>query len=312
MIVTISIVCSQISAFAQGQPKVNATIDSSRILIGQQFHLRLEAVTDPGEAKISWTNIPDTFNHLQVVERGKIDTVKTGKQEIYSQQVTLTGFDSGHWKIPAFDFGVIPYNQHATPAVISTDSLFIAVNTVPVDTTKPFKPIKNIRSVTVPWTSYLVYILVALIAAGLTWWLIKRRKKPERAAPAKQAPKEPPYELALKALKQLEAEKLWQNNEVKLYYTRLTDILRAYFEQQFGLSAMEQTTDELLQHIKHVTQLNQQRDNIQYILTTGDLAKFAKLQPLPDEHQLCMNKACEIVEWTKPKPVTEELNKLIG
>jgi hypothetical protein len=69
---------------------------------------------------------------------------------------------------------------------------------------------------------------------------------------------------------------------------------------------MEQTSDELLENIKPVTRLNQQRNNLQYILQTADLAKFAKLQPQPEEHESCMKKAYEIIEWTKPAPEKEE------
>lgn len=300
------ITCFPVKALAQNLPQVSATLDSSRILIGRQFHILLQAEANPAAEKIGWANIPDTFDHLQVVERGGIDTTRTGSKEVYRQQITVTGFDSGYWKIPAFDFKVIPAAGAQTPSVLSTDSLFITVNTVPVDTTQPFKPIKDIRFVRIPWTSYLGYILAGLAILALVIWLIRRRK-PEPAAPAvKAAPSAPPYELALKALRELEAEKLWQNNEVKMYYTRLTDILRNYFEKQFGVSAMEQTTGELLQNIKNVTQLNQQKDNIEYILSTADLAKFAKQQPMPSEHQDCMKRALDIVEWTKPRPVVAE------
>ncbi len=285
---------------AQDLPHVSAAIDSTKILIGRQFHILLQAEVNPDGEKIGWANIPDTFDHLQVVERGKIDTARSGSKEVYRQQITVTGFDSGYWRIPAFDFSVIPAGGNAS--TLSTEPLFITVNTVPVDTTQPFKPIKNIRFVKIPWTTYLPYALAALAILALVIWLI-RRKKPEAAGPPAEAPPSaPPYELALKALRQLEAEKLWQNNEVKMYYTRLTDILRNYFEKQFGVSAMEQTTGELLQNIKTVTQLNQQKENIDYILSMADLAKFAKVLPLPSEHQDCMKKAVDIVEWTKPKP----------
>jgi hypothetical protein len=72
---------------------------------------------------------------------------------------------------------------------------------------------------------------------------------------------------------------------------------------------MEQTSDELLQKIKPITKLNQQKNNLQYILQTADLAKFAKLQPVQEDHEASMRKAYEILEWTKPKEEVEQMNK---
>lgn len=289
------------------QPQVTARIDSPRILIGQQFHLYLEAKTDPSRAALRWTPVPDTFHHLMVVSRGKIDTLTQGNLQTYRQSVTLTGFDSGRWQIPAFSFKIIPLNSTDTQQLVSTQPLSVTVNTVAVDTTQPFRPIKNIRTVPVNiWDYWYVLLIAAVLILALVLWLRFRKKKRPQPAVVK-TPGAPPFKTALEALHRLEEEKLWQQGAVKQYYTRLTDILRLYIENQFGIAAMEQTSDELLEHIKPVTRLNQQRESLQYILETGDLAKFAKLQPSPEEHQACLRKAYEVVEWTKPKP--EEVSR---
>lgn len=288
---------------AQAQtPQVSAKIDSPDILIGQRFHLTLEVQSHPGDAQVSWTVIPDTFNHIQVLQRDKMDTLTQARETIFSQKITLTSFDSGLWKIPGFLFRVIQKND--SPAVYtSTDSLFVSVNTVPVDTTQPFKPIKAIRNVPFDIRDYLLYILIglgaAILAVILVLYLVKR-KKPQKPPPP-PPPREKPYDTALKALEKLESEKLWQQDQVKLYYVLLTDILRTYLEDQFGITAPEQTTDELMLSIKKVTVVSQQKDQLESILNTADLVKFAKMQPVASDHEDCMKKALEILEWTRPK-----------
>jgi hypothetical protein len=282
-----------------------ASIDSTAIKIGEQFHVTLEATADPA-TRLVWAEVPDTFNHLLVVNRSKIDTLKQQGKNRYRQQITLTGFDSGHWKIPAFDFKIVSRDTAAQNTNLRTDSLLILVNTVSVDTTKPFKPIKQIRSVPFNILAYWPYILGAVILLAILAYFIFFRKKKPSEKPKKIIPQEPPYEQAIKNLHTLEKEKLWQNNRVKDYYTRLTDILRVYIERQFEINAMEQTSDELLQNIKPITKLNQQQDNLKYILQTADLAKFAKLQPSAEEHETSIKKAYEIVEWTKPRQEAEE------
>jgi hypothetical protein len=280
-------------------PAVSARIDSPSVLIGDQFHLLLEARTDPS-VKINWPSIPDTFDHIQVLTRGKIDTLAGGGQTVYTQRITLTSFDSGLWKVPALIFRV-PGGDSSEQ--LMTDSLFEAVNTVPVDTTQPFRPIRPIHGVPFDIRDYLLYILLgavtALVLAGLIVWLVKRKRP--AGPPAPPPPREKPDEAALKALYSLQSEKLWQRGEVKLYYVRLTDIIRTYLEQQFTIPAMELTTEELMDNIRSVTIVSQQKEALNDILFTADLVKFAKMQPFSEDHIRCMQKAVDLVEWTRPK-----------
>ncbi|WP_217603921.1 hypothetical protein [Chitinophaga sp. GbtcB8] len=291
---------------AQDHYQVKALADTDKIRIGEQVKVELSAKVDLNQLKaaslrLTFPNLPDSFNHWEVVDRSKLDTVtNAGNNETFFKQTfTLTSFDSGRWDIPALRFDVF------SPAGM-VDSAFsepigIDVNTVAVDTTKAFKPIKSVRTVSWNIWDYWLYMAigaaVVLLALGL-WLYFRKRPVKEKVAPA--VPLEPVYDRTLRLLKELDAEKVWQQGNVKEYYTRLTDILRTYFEEQFGIAALEQTTAELLQNIKPVTILNQQRDKLRALLSLADLAKFAKLQPTPQEHEESMYKAVEIVEWTKP------------
>lgn len=284
-----------------GGARVSARVDSTGILIGEQFHLELEASSD-APLQWAWPEVPDSFDHILVVRRGGIDTVHAQGKTVFTQRITLSSFDSGYWQVPAFDFRVVTGDTAAGGGVLETDSLRIMVNTVAVDTTKPFRPIKQIRSVPLNLLAYWPYALGALALIALVLWLTVFRKPKTRETPAPVVPRDPPYEEAVKSLRELEGDKVWQQGKVKEYYTRLTGVLRRYIERQFKVNAMEQTSDELLANIKPVTKLNQQQPNLRYILETADLAKFAKLEPQPDAHEASLRKAYEILEWTRPRP----------
>lgn len=289
---------SSLSAVAQNGVEVKAQADTDKILIGQQIKLRLTATLPGADVNVVFPQLPDSFSHWEVVSRTRLDTVNNGSNKLLSQQIILTSFDSGHWDIPAFKFD-LQHTSGGTDSAFSS-SIGIDVNTVEVDTTKAFKPIKSVRSVAWNFLDYWIPFTAGVVAVGLIIGLIiflmKRRKKVP-VPPAK--PAITPYEAALAQLQQLKQEKVWQN-DTKQYYTRLTDILRTYFEAQFHIPALEQTTEELLLHIKPVTILNQQRDKLRALLSVADLAKFAKLMPAPEEHEAAMQQAQEILEWTKP------------
>ena len=295
-------ILSPLSLLAQ-QPSVRviASTDTNSIRIGEQVKLRLSAtVEQPAGITVVFPQLPDSLEHWEVVSRSKPDIAGDNNKKIFSQTIILTSFDSGHWEIPGFRFDIVQ-NAAGTTDSAFTSPLGIDVGTVEVDTTKAFKPIKSVRGVGWNFWDYWLYfaigISVVIIGIGL---FVYFRSKPKKVIVKPAAPKISPYEAALQNLQQLRGEKVWQQGDVKQYYTRLTDILRVYFEQQFNIPALEQTSEELLQHIKPVTILNQQRDKLRSLLTLADLAKFAKLHPSPDEHEAAIQQAFEIVEWTKP------------
>ncbi|WP_291911669.1 hypothetical protein [Chitinophaga sp. CB10] len=288
---------------AQTAPEVHAGVDTTSIRIGEQIKLRLTA-TIPAEQlkgiRLGFPILPDSLDHFEVVSRSSVDTSGDDKLKVLGQTFVITSFDSGHWEIPAMRFEVLQNNSSLADSLY-TQPVGIDVGTVAVDTTKAFKPIKSV--VAAPWRIWDYWMeitggmLLVLIIIGIIWYLRTRKK----SVPEVPTPTVTPYELAMQQLKALKEDKVWENGDVKGYYTRLTDILRTYFEHQFGIAALEQTSEELLQNIKPVTKLNQQRDKLRSILAVADLAKFAKLQPSADEHLTCMQKAEEILEWTRPK-----------
>ena len=285
----------------QSGVEVSASADTDKIRIGEQLKLRLSAsVTQPAGVTVVFPQLPDSFSHFEVVSRLKADTTGDNNKKIFSQTFIITSFDSGRWDIPSLRFDVVQNNGGITDSAFS-GSLWVDVNTIEVDTTKAFKPIKAVRGVQWSFWDYWLYfaigISVLIIAIGL--W-VYFRSKPKKVVEKPAPPAVPPYDSALQQLQVLNAERVWQQGNVKEYYTRLTDILRVYFEKQFNIPALEQTSEELLQHIKPVTILNQQREKLRSLLTVADLAKFAKLHPSPDEHEAAMQQAIEIVEWTKP------------
>jgi hypothetical protein len=119
----------------------------------------------------------------------------------------------------------------------------------------------------------------------------------------------PPHVKALAALDNLESEQLWQKGFIKDYHSRITEIIRNYFEESFDLPAMELTTTETIQHLKGIKEKVIILDITYNFLSNADLVKFAKFQPFETVNEEMMKQAKEIVQSTIPqKPViTEEV-----
>ena len=116
--------------------------------------------------------------------------------------------------------------------------------------------------------------------------------------------------VAFRELDRLKEEKLWEKGEVKAFYTRLTEITRHYMERQYGIPAMERTTEEILEAFRRANMEDNLLDEmLKDLLELADLVKFAKEDPLPVDNQTNLNNAHIFVQKTYPLFYTEPLVK---
>ncbi|MBK7480262.1 MAG: hypothetical protein IPI69_11465 [Bacteroidales bacterium] len=97
--------------------------------------------------------------------------------------------------------------------------------------------------------------------------------------------KEPAHVIAFRELELLRDEQLWQKGETKRYYTRLTEIIRQYLENRYGVNSLELTTSETLEALlKTGFKKNELYKRLRSVLNQADLVKFAKYKPDPVEN----------------------------
>ena len=287
----------------------SAKLDStSKILVGDQVKLKVQ-FTFPTSTKILWPDLKDTLTkHIEIINRSKIDTVKSDNKNLtLKQTITINSFEYGAFYIPKINFKYKKNKNDTAFTEVLTDSIFIYSNTIPVDTTKAIRDIKGPLSVPITFKEVLPYIVAIVIIAILVWlvlWIIRKRKKGESLF-GRAKPKLPAHIEALAALEELRNKKLWQNNKTKEYYTELTDIIRIYIVGRYNILAMEMTTDEIMVAIFPFMIQETLRKKFKEMLTIADLVKFAKANPLPNEHDGCLDTAFEFVNATKPVEVVE-------
>jgi hypothetical protein len=290
--------------FAQGASaqSVSATLksDKDNIVIGDHLKVSLTVKYTKG-LSVVLPKVADTLGNMDVIAV-KMDTAQEGNNYVLVRTYTTSAFDSGAYH--AGPVNIILKKATGEEDTIVSNMVPIAVNTLPVDTTKPLKAIKGPLEIPRSWREYVAYI-----GAGLLLWLTiviavmlfmkYRKQKPVVVERAK--PKEPAHIWARAELKKLEEEKLWQKDEIKQYYSRLTDILRMYLEYRYGWLALESTTEEIEADMKGYNLKEKAKDYLLEILRAADLVKFAKMQPLPDINIRMMESANKFIDFTEAK-----------
>jgi len=288
---------------------VKAELGSDSIFIGDQVVFTLIAEMDnsvQAELPLLADSITDKIEILIPLAS---DTISNDGSRIISQSYLITSFEQGTHIIPVQK---IAYATETFADSALTMPLLLNVYAPEVDTSLAIKPIKPPINTPItlaeilPWIaiSYGGLLAITLIIA-LIWMYTQRDKDPEVFAALRQ---DPPHIVAFRELDKLKQEKIWEQGRIKEFYTGLTAAIRTYIERQYGIPAMESTTDEiLLTFTKINTEDEILNEMLRDLLNLADLVKFAKEDPTPLENQSNLNNGYLFVQKTFPFFYHEEL-----
>lgn len=283
--------------------QVQASLDTSLLMIGDQTTLTLEAVF-PASYRIIWPEIGDTLiRQVEVIRKSTVDTLQTNESSgsrMLQQKVIITSFDSGYFAIPPF---VFLYQEPGTSdyKACQTEALLLGIDSPDVDLSSDIRDIKGPLKVPVTFAEIWPWILAALLLAGGIIFLVyylRKRKKAQPLVTFRHKPPQPAHIVALDELEKLRSKKLWQAGKVKQYHTELTDIIRNYITARFGIHAIELVTPEILDALDGKSVESITRSKLKEMLELADLVKFAKENPLPDQQERSMNQAIDFVKET--------------
>ena len=294
---------------AQTGPVIRSEADTAQIRIGEQIKFKITVETDTTSQVI----FPEgqTFSPLETVEAFKTDTNKTKDRMVLQKIYALTQFDSGMYLLPTQRIEIDGTGYF-------TDSLLVAVATIPVDTTaQPMYDIKPLMSVQRNNSLFWFLFFLGALLIGIISWLAYRRLTREKPLTEEEkVAKLPPYERALLELKRLENSKYLIQDEYKKYYSELTGIVRGYLEEEVQIGALESTTRQLIEKLellKDAGELNLEDDTIAQfnkILQTADLVKFARSKPptqVAEKDRLVLEQLVTKTHEAIPEPDEEEL-----
>ena len=295
--------------WSQQSVELRVAVDTTAVKIGEQLNYTIQVKAD-STAQVSFPEQP-IFAPFELLDESPIDTLRAQSHFLYTKKYALIQFDTGNYFLPQQQVLVDGFSKIA-------DLISIRVDPIVVDTTKQkLYDIKPLTQVKKNYDALIAQILwglaLGLILIGVFYtYLFQKRKKELRAREL------PPFERAIEELRALESEILSEQEEFKRYYSRLTDVVRRYLEEEAKIDALESTSEELL------VKLELRKDSgsldldpktlksLREVLKNADLVKFAK--SLPEIYTATEDrKAVEhVVKETKealPEPTEEELRE---
>jgi len=213
--------------------------------------------------------------------------------EIRSSEISLSGIQNiGRFEIVFWDTGKVAI-PGVTISVLNMDSTFaydltadtMTMEVVSITEKDPsFKqsgggimPIKDPVPVRfpLPWQTMIlsILLLIIIIAIGLIW---TKRLKADISYEERPEYLEDPDTVAMRKLNKLDQSELLTKGEIKEFYAQLSLILREYTENSLYIRTLEMTTEEIRENRSVFPYTDDQITSYFKILSSSDMAKYAK------------------------------------
>lgn len=247
---------------------------------------------------------------IVVIRDWQIDTLRTGDEgrkkprrrargpvRGYNASLVIAPFQEGVFGIPALQVEMT--TGESTDTLVFNPVSF-EVAEIPIDTASfVIHDIKDqIRyPVTVeeiiPWAA-AAWLTAVLVIAAVCIIMIRRTR-----AQQDSGPRDPAYIVALRKLERYRSDKNWAPEKQKLFYSGVTDALKEYIDERFGIDAPEMTTAELFTSLAKEDSITPEMwSELKNMFERADYVKFAKYTASDDENSATVPAAVRFVTST--------------
>lgn len=283
---------------------VKANVDNAQVFIGDMFNYEI-SVTAPENAIVDLPSFVGNLGSFEVKEM-KNERITEGMPKgtaKFTWLATLNTFVGG-------DFMIAPQQVLAVVGsdTVRTNTDPVAVKVAPRTTGEEEDILEVEDPMADPRLPQWLYILLGVLGAILlvvAGWLLHKKLRKQGAAP-----RLPPYEEAVLALKELRVRNYLAEGNQGDYFMSMGFITRRYIERRFGVEILDATVAELKQRMSHVSGLPQAyKESVVTLAVETEPVKFAKMKLDGERCRFWDEWADRLVEDTKPTPEEQQAEK---
>lgn len=281
--------------------KVLVRVDRLKVSVADTLLVELEAV-GASDTVVTFPDFTSVLEEFDVIDTQIVDDrLEGGGDVVRGQRVRLEPMVTGAVSLPAFRFEYVLNGQTEAKELL-TEAVQIGVSSVLGDSADSGK-ISEIEGVVelrdhtaLIWGSVIGLVVLIIVVGGVIFYVVRAGKKAKEPVRVFRTA----HEIAFGRLKELEDEGLVSAGMLKVFYERVSNILRYYVEDRFNLKAPERTTEEFLHELKFNHDFAAgDKDSLEQFLRHCDLVKFAKHEPDDDQVRRTVDLVRDFIDRTK-------------
>lgn len=294
----------------EGPVTVSVSLTPADPRLGDPLVLELVVESEPN-VTVEMPAFGEALGRFSILDFSPRNVVNPDGSQRASHRYTLQAPMSGKQRVPPLRLEYLDRREEAQSEAQSyrellSDELVINIASVIPDGTvvEELLPVRaalpEIRAGL--WRRWGIWAAAALLASGAGYWFLLNVQRR-----ARRRIQETAYDRAVKRLAKLESEGLPAAERADGWYVELSDIVRRYIEDQFGVRAPELTTEEFLQEARRSVDLSgRSQELLSAFLERCDRVKFAAYNPEQGESAEALNLARQFLD-TRPTEVAEQV-----
>jgi hypothetical protein len=206
------------------------------------------------------------------------------------QRITFAVYDTGYITIPAIS--IITERDDT----FTTAAFDYYIGPLP-DTDDKLEPIKPIIREPIKFSDLLPYLIGAAVVILLFLTVrYMRSRRGSKEEPEQREPEyiESPYEEAMRTIRELRSQELWDQGKVKELYVEMSYLFRKYLEKESQIPALESTSGEIKELLTKTGVSDVLVKMGLVILERSDAVKYAKFKITPGQ---CQNDLDDMEAW---------------
>jgi len=241
-----------VTAFVHGmlsaEVKITARVTPTEITVGDPVRYQI-TVTHPAEARVELPEVRGNVGSLEVLAYTVRGDSGPGGQRTVTHTLTLAAYEVGPDTLPSQRVEIRTPSD-TSPRVYFTQPTVLSVKAIAPENAQDIAEILDDETLprSLPWGLPLLLLAIAVGLWGLRRWKRRRALRPVLTV---EAPPPTVGEAALARLTALEQQGLIAANRSREFAFVLSEILREYLANRFGIDALEATTGELLMRVEN-------------------------------------------------------------
>jgi hypothetical protein len=287
------------AAAADGPVSAAATVDKRGITIGDPITLALVVEADAGY-KITDSGVGRTMDEFEVLEAIPPQLTRTANGRTrYTFRYRVTAFRVGDLVFP--EIHVAYQSPAGEPGVVPTAEIPIVITSViqigeATDDIKPAKPQLRLPTATPQIPQVAIQVALAVVVLAMLALIVWQTRRVAARRPKDAEMDEvllTPAQRAMAELNRVASLGLPEKGRYSEHYALLSQALRSYVRDRFGLSATERTPRELREDMLRAGIDRTEIATIYEILREGENARFHETISYPARAQHAVRSALD-------------------
>jgi len=270
--------------------------------VGDPISFRASVRLDSGQALIDVTPRPliPPGEGITLLSADTLHPVRDGSLE---GRVRFAFYRTGQQPVPTLAL-LYRRNPAAPPETLLHRSVSVEIVPLLPAGNPELKDIKGLIKLGAGSWELGVALLAVLAALAFHRW--RKRTPAPMTPPTAPAQRAGAYDEALEALAAIEREEWPSRGEVARHYEAASQVLRRCLEDVARVSALQETTPEILAALPPALVFDGQRDRCRSVLTTADLVKFARVLPDAERASAFLSEIRTLLtQWRDASTTTE-------